>query len=254
MRLAIRTWGQPAAERQALLLHGITSNAGSWVRTGPALARRGFYVLAPDLRGHGKSRKADGHYLLDDFVGDLSASLPRHATLLVGHSFGGVLATLAVRGNVLVPDVLVLEDPVLHFADRELPARLLADDEANLPRTVEGTLRANPRWLPVDAEEKVASLAAIDWNHMSQAFSGNAPWDLRSAVVEIGRRLPVLIILPERSFYVPSDDAAQLAAELGDGSVVKVPGTGHSIHRDDLAAYLGIVERFLGSKLTPHRS
>ena len=55
MRLSTRTWGDPSAARSAVLIHGVTSNAASWVRVGPALADQGYYVVAPELRGHGES-------------------------------------------------------------------------------------------------------------------------------------------------------------------------------------------------------
>ncbi|MCB0026454.1 MAG: alpha/beta fold hydrolase, partial [Anaerolineales bacterium] len=62
MKLHALTWGDPAAERSAVLIHGVTSNSQSWIRVGPRLAEQGYYVVAPDLRGHGDSPKADGHY------------------------------------------------------------------------------------------------------------------------------------------------------------------------------------------------
>jgi pimeloyl-ACP methyl ester carboxylesterase len=241
MKLNTATWGDPGSAKSAVLIHGVTSNSASWARVGPALAAQGYYVVAPDLRGHGASAKADGHYSLDEMVADLPESVPLAPTLLLGHSFGGVMAILAVQRGLLQPSYLALEDPVLHFADKEGPARLLKNDEANLPRDVEGMLRANPKWQKVDAEGKVASLGAIDWDHMRQVFSDNAPWDLRSAVPEIASRVPARLILPESSFYVPPQDAATLEAALGPGAIVHVAGTGHSIHRDDLNAFLAII-------------
>ena len=241
MKLNIASWGDPASAKSAVLIHGVTSSAASWARVGPALAAEGVYVVAPELRGHGESAKADGHYSLDEMVADLPESVPQAPTLLLGHSFGGVMAILAIQRGLLTPGCLALEDPVLHFADKELPARLLKNDEANLPRDVEGTLRANPNWHEVDAEGKVASLRAIDWDHMRQVFSDNAPWDLRDAVPEIASRIPTLVILPETSFYVPPLDAAKLEAALGPGAIVHVAGTGHSIHRDNLDAFLSII-------------
>jgi pimeloyl-ACP methyl ester carboxylesterase len=241
MKLNTTSWGDPAAEKTAVLIHGVTSSAASWVRVGPALADWGYYVVAPELRGHGSSLKADGHYSLDEMAGDLPESVPTNPTLLVGHSFGGVMAILAIQRGLLTPAFLALEDPVLHFADQELPARLLKNDEANLPRDVEGTLRANPKWQRVDAESKVASIAAIDWEHMRQVFSENAPWDLRAAVREIAQTIPTRLILPESSFYVPPQDAADLEAALGPGAIARILGTGHSIHRDDLDAFLAAV-------------
>ena len=241
MRLNTYTWGDPSAVRSAVLIHGVTSNAASWGRVGPALAERGFYVVAPELRGHGDSPKADGQYALELMVGDLAESVPRAPTLLVGHSFGGVMAILAIQRGILQPHYLALEDPVLHFADQQTPAGLLKHDEANLPRDLAGTLRANPKWLPIDAEGKVASLRAIDWGHMRQVFADNAPWDLRADVCAVAQNVPTRLILPESSFYVPPPDAEALAARLGPGAIVRIPGTGHSIHRDDLDAFMAAV-------------
>src|SRR5262249_16882149 len=110
MRLHTRTWGDPAATRNAVLIHGVTSNAASWVRVGPELAAWGFYVVAPDLRGHGDSPKVDRQYALDLMAADLADSVPAAPTLLVGHSFGGVMAILATLRGILKPSAIVLED------------------------------------------------------------------------------------------------------------------------------------------------
>ena len=245
MKLHTLSWGDSQAAQSAVLIHGVTSNAQSWARVGPRLAATGIYTVAPDLRGHGSSPKCDGQYTLTLMVGDLPESVPSAPTLLVGHSFGGVMAILAVQQGLLRPSYLLLEDPVLHFADQELPARLLKNDEANLPRDVGGTLRANPKWERVDAEGKVASLQAINWDHMRQVFSENAPWDLRQAVVDVARQIPTLLILPETSFYVPEADAATLTAALGPAAVLNMPGTGHSIHRDDLDGFLMAIQNWM---------
>ena len=245
MKLNIRTWGDPSAARSAVLIHGVTSSAASWVRVGPELAAWGFYVVAPELRGHGDSPKADRHYSLDEMLGDLPASVPAAPTLLVGHSFGGVMAILATLRGMLQPSYVVLEDPVLHFADQQTPAGLLKNDEATLPRDVAGTLRANPKWLPIDAEGKVASLRAIDWDHMRQVFADNAPWDLRADLRVVARAVPTRLILPESSFYVPPADAAAIEADLGPDSIVRVRGAGHSIHRDDLDTFLDAIRQLI---------
>ncbi|MEM7346875.1 MAG: alpha/beta hydrolase [Chloroflexota bacterium] len=238
MKLNTLTWGNPAADRSAVLIHGVTSNALSWVRVGPALAEVGYYVVAPDLRGHGQSPKADGQYALNLMVDDLAESVPTTPTFLVGHSYGGVMGILATARGVIQPTYLILEDPVLHLADQALPAKLLKDDEASLPRDVEGTMKANPKWHRADAEGKVDSLRSIDWDHMRQVFSENAPWDLRQTVVDIAQSTPTLLLLPEDSFYVPNPDAAAIIATLGNEAITYIPDTGHSIHRDDLESFL----------------
>ncbi|MCA9994753.1 MAG: alpha/beta hydrolase [Anaerolineales bacterium] len=247
MKLHCLTWGDEGAEKTAVLIHGVTSNAQSWVRVGPRLAEQGYYVVAPSLRGHGQSDKADGHYSLLEMAGDLAETVPNNPEFVIGHSFGGVMAIVAEQQGFLNPDYIVLEDPVLHFADKELPARLLKNDEANLPRDVEGIMQANPKWERVDAEGKLASLGPINWDHMKQVFSDNAPWDLRPNVIEISQKKPVWLILPEESFYVPEADAAALREGLGAAAIVNVPGTGHSIHRDELDIFLTTIQQWIAS-------
>src|SRR5262249_11181288 len=67
MKLNVREWG--TGDRTAVLIHGITSDSGSWWRFGPDLAARGYHVLAPDLRGHGLSPR--GEYGPEAWAGDL---------------------------------------------------------------------------------------------------------------------------------------------------------------------------------------
>lgn len=45
----------PEGTRTALLLHGLGVHAGSWELQTAPLTRAGFRVIAPDLRGFGKS-------------------------------------------------------------------------------------------------------------------------------------------------------------------------------------------------------
>ena len=245
MKLHCLTWGNVSAEKSAVLIHGVTSNAQSWVRVGPRLAEKGYYVVAPSLRGHGQSQKADGHYSLKEMAGDLTESCPNNPEFAIGHSFGGVMAIVAEQQGFLNAEYIVLEDPVLHFADKELPARLLKNDEANLPRDVAGIMQANPKWEQADAEGKLASLQDINWDHMKQVFSDNAPWDLRTAVVEISKKKPIWLILPQTSFYVPEEDAAMLRNALGSDAVINIPDTEHSIHRDDLDIFLTTIHHWL---------
>ncbi|MGZ6827500.1 MAG: alpha/beta fold hydrolase, partial [Mycobacteriales bacterium] len=93
MRLHLRTWG--TGPRSALLVHGFSDDATTWWQVGPALADRGFTVLAPDLRGHGLSPRGGG-YALADLAADLVDTLPTGVELAVGHSLGAAVLALAV--------------------------------------------------------------------------------------------------------------------------------------------------------------
>lgn len=94
------SWG-PVDGPAVIAVHGITANAWSWALVGGDLADAGIRVVAPDLRGRGRSaalgasasigRHADDVWVLADHLG-------QDTTVLVGHSMGGfVVATAAVR-------------------------------------------------------------------------------------------------------------------------------------------------------------
>ena len=72
IRFHTLTWGASNAP-PILLLHGITSLAGTWWRVGPAVAAAGFRVIAPDLPGHGGAQPWTGHHRFRDNATDLVA-------------------------------------------------------------------------------------------------------------------------------------------------------------------------------------
>lgn len=95
----------------ALLLHGFPELAYSWRKVMPALAEAGAHVVAPDLRGYGRTTGWQaGHDLapvgLANLVRDAMAlvrALGRgHVSMLVGHDFGAMVAPAA---GLMRPDV-----------------------------------------------------------------------------------------------------------------------------------------------------
>ncbi len=79
-----------------LAVHGVTANHLAWEFLG-ALDR--FTVVAPDLRGRGRSGRLVGPAGMEQHARDLVALLERleaPSPLLVGHSMGGFVATALV--------------------------------------------------------------------------------------------------------------------------------------------------------------
>ena len=79
-----------------LLLHGFPDTHIVWRKQIPALAAAGFRVLAPDLRGYGRSDAPGGvlDYTLDKLRGDvlgLLDALHIDKVFLAGHDWGGVI-------------------------------------------------------------------------------------------------------------------------------------------------------------------
>jgi pimeloyl-ACP methyl ester carboxylesterase len=82
-----------------LLLHGFPELAYSWRKVIPALADAGYHVLAPDLRGYGKTTGWDvgdvESFRMLDLVQDclaLLSVLRIRTTHVIGHDFGSPLA------------------------------------------------------------------------------------------------------------------------------------------------------------------
>jgi pimeloyl-ACP methyl ester carboxylesterase len=98
------TWGQfSRSERAVLLIHGVTSNCQAWGITsnsqarkglGPFLAKQGWFVIAPDLRGRGKSSKPPHGYGIPYHADDLLSlcdALGLRSVHVVGHSLGAYI-------------------------------------------------------------------------------------------------------------------------------------------------------------------
>lgn len=241
-RLNVMRWGLPSASKTMVALHGITANGGAMAELARALVVQGWQVLAPDMRGHGESTRADGDFSFDSLLADIAESVPVECDVLLGHSFGGTLAQLGVLRGLFRPRALLLEDPVSHFADKQTPKAMLDWDEANIPLTVEGILQLNPGWSELDAAWKLLSLKQVSFDDARAAFSGNAPWDLRDDAAAFVKKLPTIWVLPEDSRFVPDADVERLRREAGEEAVVVVPNAGHSIHRDATARFVEIVE------------
>ena len=120
--LQVGVW-EPAVQHAdaptVLLVHGVTSSHLAWQQVAAALP--GVRLLAPDLRGRGRSRDLEGPAGLGAHATDLSAVLDHFGVdrvLVVGHSMGAFVPdTLAhvhperVRRLVLIDGGLPLDVP-----------------------------------------------------------------------------------------------------------------------------------------------
>ena len=80
-----------------VLLHGFPDTSHMWRKQIPALVEAGFRVIAPDLRGYGRSDKPEGveNYRMRLLVQDVDAimsELDVERAHIVGHDWGAALA------------------------------------------------------------------------------------------------------------------------------------------------------------------
>lgn len=86
----------PSGRPTVVLCHGFPELAFSWRHQVEALAKAGYHVLAPDMRGYGLSGRPDPvtaydiHHLTGDLVGLLDAYGLKSA-VFAGHDWGGIV-------------------------------------------------------------------------------------------------------------------------------------------------------------------
>lgn len=90
-----------------LLCHGWPELSYSWRHQFPALAAAGFHVVAPDMRGFGRTTAPDdvAAYSIFDTVGDMVAlvsALGEKRAVIVGHDWG---APVAWHAALFRPDI-----------------------------------------------------------------------------------------------------------------------------------------------------
>lgn len=236
MRLNTREWGEQGPI--VLLVHGILSDSRTWRLVGPALAERGYRVVAVDLRGHGASGR-DADYSPAAYGADIVETMAEFGrpALALGHSLGGLALRCAV--DALLPERAVYVDPVWRHRSREVdgfePSMFITFADAATPRLVS---QLNPGWADEDIEVELATLACWD----RQTARALTPLGGQSVYPD-SPVVPSLIVLPERGSLF---DAGETELMRSRGFEIRVvPGAGHTVHRDDLAGFLTALDGWI---------
>ena len=256
--LAVHEWppvaGTDAAEaRVVVLVHGVTGWWRTWWRVGPALADRGWRVLAVDQRAHGES-PAGEPATIDDFADDLEAAIERHASTpvgaIVGHSLGAAVTQRLAWRRPDVATRLVLEDPpgLIRHDDTEFLERLEGEVRTARHRPedeVRRELAENLAWLEEDARQDVEGKGHCNVEVILASLRRPRGFDV--AEMAAGVALPSRYILAtEDRSVMPAEPRRRLETNLPAGSDIVVLDGGHTLHRDQFDAYMAAVGDFIG--------
>jgi pimeloyl-ACP methyl ester carboxylesterase len=229
-----------------LLLHAHWMAASDFDRIMPALSQE-WRMVALDQRGHGETDHG-GVHSIDRYVGDIDALLGElsieQPVVILGHSFGGMIANLyaaarpaRVRG-LIIEDVEVLRDDHDEFMlewSGVYPTR--ADLEAKLGPRLAPYLRRSIRedadgWrLTFEPAEILESEQALNGDHWREWLSHDCP---------------ALIIRGVSSRVADAALLEEMVRRRPNTRLVALPG-GHSVHVDSPAPYADAVNAFLGA-------
>jgi pimeloyl-ACP methyl ester carboxylesterase len=257
-------WGSPA-DPCVLLLHGNGAHARWFDALVPALVP-GWRIVAPDLRGHGESDRAEPpQYAIEDFGRDLAAVLDALApgpVPLVGHSMGGRIVVWAaaeqperVRGLVVMDSRMETIRPELAAAwraqvagkregrgyptrEQALAAFRFVPEEPNVPADVIADL----------AHHGIHERAPGDWTFRFDravlSREGDGAGDLLERMARI--RCPALVMAGENSWVMDAAQRAAVAAALPQAAMRVFPG-GHHFLLGQAKETGAVLRRFLDS-------
>jgi lipase len=238
-----------------ICLHGIEAHGLRYV--GLASYMPGYQIVAPDLRGHGRSPRT-GPYSLDQHVADILPLLEEFGpeTTLLGHSYGGRIAWEVARAAPNALSRLILVDPALQlrwpfvaeyidvapsrsrWPTRELAYRDMAakrqpaahwsvalDAAVGLQQTPEGDLRV--------AMEDEAFTAC--WEQVTEPI-GESAWRGPTLLLEAGQ---------EKQEFVTPPALQSLRRQLGDQLQHEIVDLPHTIPADGPDILANHIRRFL---------
>ena len=210
-----------------LLVHGFPELAYSWRKVMPGLAEAGFYVVAVDQRGYGRTTGWDTSdfehvdlrsfsitYLIRDMVVLVHALGYREVNCIVGHDFGSVTASLCalVRPDFFRKVILMSHpfkgSPNLPFDlspfhdDKNQPQEDIHHELANLSEP-----RKHYKWYysTAEANQEMSPPKGLYeflrgyFYFKSADWSGNEPYPLKAWTAAELAKMPYYYIMPLKS-------------------------------------------------------
>jgi 3-oxoadipate enol-lactonase len=256
--LHVETHGVPDGPA-VVLLHGLGSSARDWGLQIPALADR-YRVIAPDLRGHGRTPRGRGWPTIGAMADDVRALLDRRdapAAHVVGLSLGACVglalalgAPSRVRSLTLVNGFARLRLAGARGALRvgRRLGLLLCAPMRTTAACVARELFPGPHQRG-HYEAAVASLAANRRRDYLATMRALRAFDVVDALP--GVACPTLVVAGAGDRTVPLAAKQRLAAAIPGARLVVVADSGHATNIDQAAPFNRLLRDFLDAREEP---
>jgi N-formylmaleamate deformylase len=233
-----------------LLLHGATDDGLCWGRTAEELAER-YDVIMPDAQGHGLSDRLGPDFSFKNHTkqaAGLAKALGLERPIIMGHSMGaGTTCNVAMEYHDL-PKAIILEDPAWGLfppkpeneeavRKNHEEIRAYQTEVARLPlEDIKTRCRKdNPTWPEYEVATWANSRKLWDKDLFNRIGVPSLPYEEIVASIQC----PTLLIIAEKG--IASRETAENAARLWRSKApfkwVFIKGAGHSIRREQYAAF-----------------
>lgn len=239
-----------------LLVHGFPLDHTMWQGQIDALSRH-YRVIAPDLRGFGRSGVTPGAVTMEQFADDLALLLDAlgvtRPVALCGLSMGGYIAwqfqrkhSARLRQLVLCDTKAAADTPESARARGQTAAKVLAEGtgvlvDAMLPKLIG---KATAERQPAVVAALRQSILAAPPEGVAAALRGMAVRpDVTSDLP--GIRTPTLVIVGAEDAISPAAEMRAIAAALPQSEFAEVAGVGHMAPLEDPATVNAALLKFL---------
>ena len=267
----------PGPEPAIILLHGLSANANEFGGLFDEGLARNHRVIAPDLRGRGRSSKPVTGYTMGDHAADVIGLLDHlglDKVIMGGHSFGALLSIyLAANYPDRITRVIVIDAAIVFHPDTEKLlkpslarlARILPSADAYIDEVrgaahvagawdsaIEGYYRAELQQNPDGTAQSLTSANAVE-----QALRGVGIEDWADLVARV--RHPVLLLNAGEGYgppgsppLVPPEHARLTAEAFRNCKYVAVPGNHLTmVFGKNARVVAGEIDAFLASDAPP---
>lgn len=249
----------PPDGKPVILLHGGGQTRGAWGGALAEGARRGFYMISADLRGHGESGwSPTAEYGMDAHARDIRAIAGEllHAPFLVGASLGGMASlSYAALGHPLSGLVMVDIAPTVNTAGtskilafmHSAPEGFASVDEA--ADAVAAYLPHRPR--PKDTSGLLRNLRLRDgryyWHWDPRMFRDGRPPNHTDNLRDAARGLtsPTLLVRGRLSDVLSQEGVDDFLQLVPHAEYADIAGADHMVAGDRNDAFNAAVFEFL---------
>lgn len=235
-----------------ILLHGLMTNGACWTALAHAMEEE-YDVIMPDARGHGKSSVPNYGYRYEDHANDvleLIKFLKLPSPILIGHSMGGMTATVIASRNSKLLRGLILVDPTFLSpkVQREVRDSDVADQHRRILTTSLDELVAAARIRQPDRSlDTIKLIAQARLQTSMSAFDVLTPPnpDYMQLVSTID--VPSLIVIGDTGNVVSSAMVAEMQHLNPRVRAEQIQKAGHGLPYDQPEQLAIVVKSFLRS-------
>jgi 3-oxoadipate enol-lactonase len=242
--------------RPVLLVHGFPLDHSMWDAQISALAGH-CRVIAPDLRGFGRSEVTDGTLTMEQFADDLAGLLDAlgvaEPVVYCGLSMGGYIGwqfyrkyASRLQGMILCDTRAIADSSEGRAARQEMIDRVLADGpepvaQAMIPKLLSPSTVASH---PEIAAAVRRMVLANDRRGLAAAIRGmrDRP-DCTSLLPEI--RCPCLVVVGKHDAISTLEEMRTIAAKIPGAKLVTIAGAAHLTPVEQPAQTTAALEAFL---------